>query len=104
MWRKRYQPIATVVTPNTSSQAFLQDVVIHFEENMHSLAELTVRHFIPRQSPSLNWQYPAGITWNEQTPVHFQYRMFTGDLVGDFYGYVMSQQIINSGKIGRAHV
>lgn len=98
MWRKRYSPLASIVTPVKSSQAFIQDVVIHFEENMHSLAELTVRHFIPRNAPIQAWQYPDGITWDEQTPVHFRYRMFTGDVVGDFYGYVMSQQIVNAGS------
>src|ERR1044071_6521325 len=101
MWRNRYAPTADIIVPATTNQAFLQDLVIYFEENKHAIAELTVIYFIPRQAPFLEWQYPAGITWGEQSPVHFRYRMFTSDTIGDFYGYVMSENIINSGSDNR---
>lgn len=99
MWRKKYSPAAEIVVPEQQNRgAFLQDVVIYFEENKHALAELTVTYNIPKQAPFMEWQYPAGITWGEQSPVHFRYRMYSGDVTGDFYGYVMSENIIGEGS------
>lgn len=97
MWRKRYQPFAQILLPSLGSQAFLQDATIYFEENRHAIAELVVQYFIPRSAPLMEWQYPDGITWGEQSPVHLQYRMFSGDSIGDFYGYVLSEKISGTG-------
>lgn len=99
MWRRKYSPSAEIVVPaQQAASAFLQDVVIYFEEDKHALAELTVIYNLPKQAPFLEWQYPAGITWGEQSPVHFRYRMYSGDSTGDFYGYVMSENIIGTGQ------
>lgn len=97
MLRRHYRPAAQIITPEAMQNSFLQDVVIHFKENAHAIAELTVLYFIPKQAPILQWQYPSGITWGEQSPVHFRYRMFSGDVTGDFYGYVLSEEIVSSG-------
>lgn len=97
MSRKRYNPAAAIITPTVTQRSFLQDAVIHFEENAHAVAELTVLYFLPKSAPILQWQYPSGITWGEQAPVHFRYRMFSGDVTGDFYGYVLSEQILGTG-------
>jgi len=97
MWRRRYSPLAQIIVPVPQDrQVFLSDVVIYFEENKHALAELTVIYNISKSAPFLDWQYPAGITWGEQSPVNFVYRMYTNDVWGSFYGYVMSENILGS--------
>jgi hypothetical protein len=97
VWRRRYSPTAQILLPvQQDNQSFLQDVVMYFQENMHAIAELTVIYNVTKQATSMQQQYPAGITWGEQSPVHFQYRMYSGDVMGDFYGYVMSENILGS--------
>lgn len=95
---RKYSPAAQVLYPAPTTTQFLQDVVIYFKENAHAVADLTVLYQIPYQAPTIQQQYPAGLTWGEQTPVHFSYQMFSGDISGDFYGYVMSENIQGTGS------
>lgn len=87
-----------MILPIPRGDSLLLDAVIYFEENKHALAELTVSYSIRKTAPLLQWQYPSGITWGEQTPVHFRYQMYDGGQIGDFYGYVLSEHILGAGS------